>query len=266
MKYVFSIFTLCIFLIVHSPVLSEIQKLGPLSTVPAIPIRSEWNQFKILVWQYQTSVLKDIDLYRQAGLGGFHIDRGAGKSKLVDFSIRERLPYYVDHVADKGFLYLKGNNAEAVTGKRSLATRPHSLAAPKTIEKLKQHIAGNISVTKNGLVLAYSFDDEISLGSFVTPCDVDKHPLSIAWFRKWLRHQYKNISALNKVWGSHFNSFDEVMPKSFDQVRGNAWKPPLSQWNLAPWMDFRHFMDFQFAAVLAELTRYSNSIDPKIPA
>ena len=267
MKHLFFIlFSLAIILIGTPFAFAEVQRVGLLDRVAAIPIRPEWNQFKILVWQYQTSVLKDIDLYRQAGLGGFHIDRGAGKSKLVDFSVRERFPYYVDHAADKGFLYLKGNSVKAVTGKHGLATRPYSLSDPKIIDKIKQHLTQNIGTTKNGLVLAYSFDDEISLGSFVTPCDVDKHPLSIAWFREWLRHQYKNISALNKVWGSHFNSFDEVMPKSFDQVRGNARKPPLSQWNLAPWMDFRHFMDFQFAAVLAELTRYSNSIDPKIPA
>jgi hypothetical protein len=267
MKYLLFIpFSLAIILTGTPFALAEIQRVGQLETVPAIPARPEWNQFKILVWQYQTSVLKDIDLYRQAGLGGFHIDRGAGKSKLVDFSIRERFPYYVDHAADKGFLYLKGNNVKSVTGKRSLATRPQSLANPKTIEKLKQHLAGNINTTQNGLVLAYSFDDEISLGSFVTPCDVDKHPLSIEWFREWLMNEYKQISSLNRKWGSNFNSFDEVIPKSFEEVRRNAQRPPLSQWNLAPWMDFRHFMDFQFAAVLSGLTRYANSIDPTIPA
>jgi len=262
----FILFSLTIILTGTPFAFAEIQRVGPLDRVAAIPIRPEWNQFKILVWQYQTSVLKDIDLYRQAGLGGFHIDRGAGKSKLVDFSIKERFPYYVDHAADKGFLYLKGNSVKSVTGKRSLATRPYSLSDPKTIEKMKSYLARNIDTARNGLVLTYSFDDEISLGSFVTPCDVDKHPLSVKWFREWLLYEYKQISSLNKEWDSDFKSFDEVIPKSFEGVRRNAQRPPLSQWNLAPWMDFRHFMDFQFAAVLSELTRYANSIDPTIPA
>lgn len=245
---------------------AEIQRVGPLNRVPAVPARSEWNRFKILVWQYQTSVLRDIDLYRQAGLGGFHIDRGAGQDKLVEFSMKERFPYYVDHAADKGFLYLTGNNVKAVTGKRSLATRPHSLADPKTIQQMKEHLARNINTTKKGLALAYAFDDEISLGSFVTPCDVDIHPLSIAWFREWLRNEYKQINSLNKEWDTNFRSFDEVIPKGFEDVRRNAQRPPLARWNLAPWMDFRHFMDFQFASVLSELTRYANSLDPKTPA
>jgi len=245
---------------------AEIQRIGPLHNERAISTRPEWNQFRILVWQYKTSVLEDIDLYRRADLGGFHIDRGAGKDKMVEFSIKEHLPYYVDHTADKGFLYLKGNDVKAVTAKRGLVTRPHSLADPKTIDQIKQHITRNIATTRNGLVLAYAFDDEISLGSFVTPCDVDNHPLSIAWFRAWLRDKYGAISRLNAQWETHFKRFDEVMPKSFEDVRARNHSPPLSKWNLSPWMDFRHFMDFQFAAVLAELSRYANSIDPRIPA
>jgi hypothetical protein len=71
---------------------------------------------------------------------------------------------------------------------------------------------------------------------------------------------------LNKEWDTDFKSFDEVMPKGFEEVRKQAQKPPLSKWNLAPWMDFRQFMDFRFSSVLAELTRYTNSLDPKTPA
>lgn len=246
-------------------VFGEIQKTGVLNRVPAIQTRKEWNRFKILVWQYQTSVLKDIDLYRRAGLEGFHIDRGAGEEKLVEFSVREQFPYYVDHIADKGFLHLTGKNVDAVIGKRGLATRPHSFADPNTMTQMMQHIARNVDATKNGLTLAYAFDDEISLGSFVAPCDVDRHPLSIGWFREWLQHQYSEISFLNRRWDSNFKSFDEVMPKSFEDVRRGVQRP-LSQWSLAPWMDFRNFMDFQFASVLSELTRYANSLDPKTPA
>jgi hypothetical protein len=259
-------FSLAFVLVGYSNSFGEIQKTGALNKIPAIQTRQEWNRFKILVWQYKTSVLKDIDLYRQARLEGFHIDRGAGQEKLVEFSVREQFPYYVDHIADKGFLYLTGNNVEAVIGKRGLATRPHSFADPNTITQMMQHIARNIKATKNGLTLAYAFDDEISLGSFVTPCDVDKHPLSIDWFREWLRDWYGQIISLNREWNTNFKSFAEVMPKSFEEVRQYAQRPPLSRWNLAPWMDFRHFMDFQFATVLAELTRHANSFDPKTPA
>jgi len=256
----------CALLLVATNIFAEIQRIGTLERVPAIPPRSEWDRFKILVYRHKTSVLDDFDLYRRAALGGFHIDRGAGWEKYVAFSLEKRFPYYVDHAADKGFLYLTGGKVNAVLKKHGLATRPFSLADPETIEKMKSHMTGNIGATRKGLVLAYAFDDEISLGSFVRPCDVDKHPLSLEWFRKWLTHEYGPIDQLNKEWGTAYKTYQEVMPKSFEGVRGRAQKPPLSGWNLAPWMDFRRFMDFQFGSVLSELTRYTNKIDPKTPA
>jgi len=245
---------------------AEVDKIAPLTKVPFIPSRPEWNRFKILVWQYKTSVLNDFHLYQRIGLAGFHIDRGAGREDLVDFSLKERIPYYVDHAADKGFLHLKGPDVQAVTGKYGLTIRPYSLADPATLKQIKEHLDRNITATRRGLVLAYAFDDEISLGSYVIPCDVDSHPLSLDWFRNWLRNKYATIHSLNRSWNTDFKTFDEVIPKSFEEIRRKAQKPPLSEWNLAPWMDFRQFMDFQFAQVLAELTRYTNSIDPNTPA
>jgi hypothetical protein len=237
-----------------------------LENVGGIKTRPEWDRFKILVWQYKTNAVRDIELYRRLGLGGYHIDRGSGQDNLVSFSMKEKFPYYVDHAADKGILYLRKNEAEAVKGKQGLITRPHSLANPETIALLKRHLRDNIQATKKGLVLAYAFDDEISLGSFVNPCDVDIHPLSMRWFREWLKSRYREIGSLNKEWGAQFNSFDTVMPKGFEEVRKRARKPPFSAWNIAPWMEFRQFMDFQFASVLSELTCYANSLDPKTPA
>ena len=245
---------------------AETQRTGHLQSVPAVSQRPEWNRFEILVWPYKTDVLRDFELYQKLGLGGFQIDRGAGKDKKVDFSVKHNFPYYVGHAADKGYLYLTGNNVRAVTDKRGLATRPRSLADPGIMEEMKEHLLKNVTTTQKGLVLAYAFDDEISLGHFVSPCDVDRHPLSLAWFRQWLEKEYESIERLNRQWGASYKGFDEVMPKGFEEVRNKAGKPPLSLWNLSPWMDFRHFMDFQFAAVLAELTRYTNSLDPDTPA
>jgi len=262
----FLILTLFLWSVGVCPGYAGIHNGEVLAEVPPITARPEWSRFKILVWQYQTSVLKDIGLYRNLRLAGFHIDRGAGQEDLVDFSVKEKIPYYVDHTADKGFLYLKDGNVQAVSGKHGLATRPNSLADPEVISKIKRHIEQNIKTTKKGLVLAYAFDDEISLGSFVNPCDVDIHPLSIKWFREWLQKRYRGIESLNKEWNTQFHRFDEVMPIGFEEIRRRAQKPPLSKWNLAPWMDFRQFMDFQFASVLSELTSYANRLDPKTPA
>ncbi|MDM8551352.1 beta-galactosidase trimerization domain-containing protein [Desulfobacterales bacterium HSG2] len=246
--------------------MAEVQSPDPAEPVPAISQRPEWNRFRILVWPYKTDVLRDFGLYRKLGIGGFQIDRGAGQEKKVHLSIRQRFPYYVGHAADKGFLHLRKKDWDKVTNKRGLVIRPHSLADPRTLAQMKTHLLNNLTVVKNGYVLACAFDDEISLGRMNNPCDADIHPLSLQWFRKWLKKEYGSPEQLNRQWGTSFSGFDKVMPRGFEQVRKKAKKPPLFRWNLSPWMDFRHFMDFQFASVLSELVQYANSLAPDIPA
>ncbi|MEJ5349163.1 MAG: alpha-amylase family protein [Desulfosoma sp.] len=235
------------------------------SPVPHIVQHPDWRRFKILVWPFQTDVLDDFPLYQELGLGGFQIDRGAKEERKVQLSLERQFPYYVGHVAGKGFLYLTGKNRAEVIGKKELSVRPHSLADPKTIQAMREVMRENIEVTRHGFVLAYALDDEISLGSFSSPCDVDLHPLSLAWFREWLKTKYPNIEALNNQWGTNYAKFDDVLPRSFEQVRAQVAQTPIWAWNLSAWMDFRQFMDVQFACVLRDLVGYANVLDPKTP-
>ncbi|MDA3788723.1 MAG: beta-galactosidase, partial [Desulfobacula sp.] len=226
----------------------------------------DFSGFKILIWPYRTDVLKDYDLYREMGLGGFQIDRGAGQHQRINLSIEKDFPYYAGHVADKGYLFLKKENKNIVTQKSSLLERPLSLADPKVIKEIKAHIHKNILDLKKGKVIAYALDDEISLGTFINPSDVDISPLSLEWFRKWLKEQYHTIEALNQQWDADFKSFSDVFPQGFEQIRKNLSNQYFSGWNLSAWMDFRHFMDIQFSTILSELVHYSNTIDPDTPA
>src|SRR6266536_1936685 len=234
--------------------------VGELQSVPVIRQRPEWKQFIILVWQFQNDVLRDVALYDQAWLHGFHIDRGAGEDEKVRLSLERRFPYYVDHAAGKGILYLSSDLQKNLSGKASLSVRPHSLADPKTIEALKSLLRENIATTKKGFVYAYAFDDEISLGALNNPVEVDTHPLSVAWYRRWLERRYGTIGSLNSRWGTAHPSFDAIQPIGFEQARRLNSTPPFSSWNLSSWMEWRHFMDYQFAQVLADLTRYKKNV------
>ena len=240
--------------------------MAAVEPAPYIRQRAEWKRFTIFVWQFQTDILRDQALYTQAGLHAFHIDRGKGKEDLVRFSIENKFPYYVDHAAGKGILYLADSLRPQVTGKSGLLVRPRSLADPAVIAELQSRLRENISATKRGLVYAYAFDDEISLGSFNSPAEVDSHPLSIAWYRRWLAEQYGSVGTLNTSWGSRYSSFNDVAPVSFEEVRKSASSPPFSRWNLSRWMEWRRFMDCQFAEVLSGLTRFANTLDPAVPA
>jgi len=240
--------------------------VGALEPVPLIGQRPEWRRFIILVWQWQNDVRLDGALYDRAGLHGFHIDRGVGEEEYVRLSLARRFPYYVDHAAGKGILYLYKDVQKSITRKPALQIRPHSLADPQTITTLEGRLRDNVGTTRRGLVYAYAFDDEISSGAFNNPVEVDIHPLSVAWYRRWLAHRYRSIDHLNAAWATAFASFEQVEPVGFDRARKSAAGPPFASWNLSPWMEWRHFMDYQFAQVLAHLTRYTNALDPRIPA
>ncbi|MBE3070678.1 MAG: beta-galactosidase trimerization domain-containing protein [Planctomycetes bacterium] len=251
--------------------------VAPAADGPAVPVvvekvpfvrpRPEWDRFLILVWQYQTSAPADLDLYRKAGFRAFHIDRGAGRADRVEFARREKMPYYVDHAADKGYLHLTpGTGVDTILRKRTLVPRPNSLVDPKTIETLRGHLARNVAVTKEGPVVAYAFDDEISLGCFNSPAEVDSSPLSVAAYRGWLRAVYGTVEKLNAAWGTSLKGFSDAQPVSFEDVRAAHTRPPFAKWNLSRWMDWRTYMDTQFADCLADLARYTNTLDAAAPA
>jgi len=240
---------------------------SPTDSVPYIKPKPEWDRFLILVWQYQTSAFKDTDLYKQAGFHGFHIDRGADAAAVVDWARTAGFPYYVDHAADKGYLHLtEGMGVNSVLHKKTVVARPNSLADPKTIETMKGFLRRNIAVTGRGPAVAYAFDDEVSLGSFTSPAEVDGSPLSVAGYRQWLARTYGTVDRLNAKWATAYKTFAEARPYSFEEVRSANSAPPLAKWNLSRWMDWRTYMDTQFADCLADLTRFANTLDPSTPA
>lgn len=136
---------------------------------------------------------------------GFHIDRK--NADLQSFANKSKWPFYVDHAASKGFLHLRDNvrkqlSDEQLKNKKDVIIRPNSLVDPQTIETMKRHLADNVSSAKGSSVVGYAFDNEISLGSFCTPVEVDGHLLSIAAFQKWLEKSYRKIETLNTQYGT----------------------------------------------------------------
>jgi hypothetical protein len=218
--------------------------------VPGIPPKGYWDKFVILIWQHQTDVRKDLEVYRSVNINGFHID---GSSKhLAKFSRENNIPFYVDHAGGKGYLYLKKEDVDKIKKKLSVVERPNSLKDEKVMAKIKGLLKNNISDTMDGLVLAYAFDDEISTGSFTSPIETDG--------------SLKSIEAYHKYQQDVFGRIRYMEPTSFEDVRKTLDVKRLSKWDLSKWTTWRSYMDTYFAEALLELTKYANSIDPTTPA
>ncbi|MGD0092117.1 MAG: beta-galactosidase trimerization domain-containing protein [Planctomycetota bacterium] len=231
--------------------------------VPDVPPPKSWSNFVILPWQFQTDVAADKALYESVNLHGFHIDRCS--DKLQAFAKETNWPFYVDHTAGKGYLHLGGLMGQ-VQRKKGILVRPNSLVDPKTIEAMKKLISENVTSAKGSSVVAYALDDEISLGSFCSPAEVDGHPNSIAGYRKYLAENYKTIEKLNAQYGATYQSFDEISPKPFEAFRGQLKADGLGSLNLSQWCDWRTYMDTQFSDCVAAMVRFANSLDPETPA
>jgi hypothetical protein len=244
-------------------VLVAAREVGAAQQVPDAPPPASWDHFVILPWQYQTDVSRDKALYESVNLRGFHIDRAS--AALQAFARETSWPYYVDHAAGKGYLHL-GKAADAIARKKTIIVRPNSLADPRTMEAMKTLLRANIGAAKGSSVVGYSFDDEVSTGSFCSPIETDGSPGSVADYRKFLERMYLKIDVLNAQYGTSYKAFDELSPQSYEAVRPRLAPGELGKLNLSPWCDWRSFMDTQFAATMAELTRYSNSLDPATPA
>jgi len=237
--------------------------LGIADDVPEIAPPKSWDHFVILPWQYKTDAPKDKALYESVNLHGFHIDRR--NSALQAFARETNWPFYVDHAAGKGYLHL-GTASDALLRKKGIQIRPNSLADPATLEAMKKLLQANIDSAKGSSVVGYSFDDEISTGSFCSPIETDGSPASVAAYRKSLAQRYPSIENLNAQYGTSFKSFDDVSPQSYEAFRSQLAPDSLGRVNLSAWCDWRSFMDTQFADILKELTRYANSLDPATPA
>lgn len=241
--------------------------ISGLSDVGTVTRPTSWDRFRVFVWQYKTDAKRDEELYQRAGLFSFHVDRGVGQEKKIEWAIEQNRPYYIDHAAGKGILHMtERSGLGKIRNDGSLQSRPQSLISKASIKSMTDQLSANMEVAGKGPVAAIALDDEVSLGTFNTPMEVDASPESTYLFQLWLRQRYGSIKNLNQQWATDYSSFDSIKPIGFETVRLKVAKQPFSRWNLSPWIDWRSYMDSQFASTLAHLVRYTNKMTPNVPA
>jgi hypothetical protein len=136
----------------------------------------------------------------------------------------------------------------------------------------------------------YDIRDELSVTVSANPFDYDFSPASLAAFRRWLQKRYASLDALNAAWLTAFPAWDAVRPFSTDEIKARmagridalgrqpdwaavkatrfspeAVREAPERWHLAPWCDFRTFMDDALAETLADLRAAARAADPATP-
>ncbi len=211
-----------------------------------------------------------------------------------------QFPYYVENIVNRGLCLKWNSNVRdwdkfvthwADTGRpNSALVRDYCLDDPQWQGWARDEMLGATRKSHSHSPLAYDIRDELSTTYSANPFDYDFNPLALAKFREWLQTQYRDLDALNTEWDSRFDSWDAVRPFTTDQIKnrmagGEAvprGKPDWQEleklkfdavqahaspvrWNLAPWCDFRTYMDLSLSRALDGLRQAAREVDPETP-
>jgi len=160
-----------------------------------------WKRFPVFVWFHggPPAGPAAFDVLRRHGLLGCNVE-GSGSS---DAAARAGVPFYVDHVAGKGDLYLRP--AEFEKDQQRLAAellafqpaRPNCFVAEEVAARLDRRVDENARRHASNRPLAYVLDDELSVTRGVNPMDYCFGPECLAELRRWLLARDGSLEKVN---------------------------------------------------------------------
>jgi hypothetical protein len=218
----------------------------------------------------------------------------------IGLVLENKFPYYVENIVNRGLCLKWNSNVRdwdkfvtrwADTGRPDSAlVRDYCLDDPQWQAWARDKMMATARKNRSHAPLAYDIRDELSTTFSANPFDYDFNPLALAKFRGWLQTQYHDLGALNAEWDSRFDSWDAVRPFTTDQIKNRmasgvalprgrpdwqeleklkfdavqAHASPV-RWNLAPWCDFRTYMDLSLSRALDDLRQAARELDPETP-
>jgi hypothetical protein len=227
----------------------------PVAQDPKVLLKA-WPNFVYMPWTYQWHIGYTPESGKWSldhGYNGAFIDRQPPAGKL-EWINQFKLPFYVDHTANKGYLHLwDGNELKPhLAALHGTGMRPQPLndALKRNLEAIiKENISANISSPYRA---AYALDDEASWGHFVHPTmwqvtdDKSAYP-------RWLHEIYGDRAPNREKWVS----YSDILPHL------STWS--VADFDASPLMDQWTFNDATWCNFLGDLVTYANSIDPATP-
>ncbi len=132
--------------------------------------------------------------------------------------------------------------------------REPDLSSPEWLDTLRSDIIDSMGKYEPYGPLAYYLADESSLTSYGDPLDFSWSKPTLEGFRRWLRGQYSDLSALNKEWETNYKTWDGVMPLTTSQAQAKG--------DYAGWMDHRTYMEQVFAHAMQVAAETVKAEDP----
>ena len=261
-----------------------------------------WTGYRTIMWIGGTVWEKPekfplfLQRLREMGINTAMVHNDGDPRPFID----AKFPFYVENMVNKGLCLKWNSNVRdwdgfvtkwAKSGRPDSAlVRDYCLDDPKWLGWASGEMQRLVRKNMTGLPVAYDIRDELSTTISANPFDYDFNPLTLQKFREWLKTQYAGLDALNAEWDTKFATWDEVKPFTTDQIKNRMasgaampqgkpdWQAvermkfnPVTasnnrtQWNFAPWCDFRTYMDVSLANALGGIRKAAHEIDPRTP-
>ncbi len=245
-----------------------------LATFLAPANAADWPHFEVILYQAETAA--QIAALREIGVSaGMVRARRDGGETVADPQIATYralgLRFYVENIATDFYSPYHRWQGSAPVNAAFLAAQaqhradPRALApfqrVPSLVDAAAWHVvaarlAHIVETLRADRPLYYDLADEAGISDLSAAWDFDFSPPALARFRAALRDQYRDLAALNRTWGTRYRGWDEVMPETTDQALAGGMA------NLAPWMDFKAWMDASFAEAVHAGTKTVHAADP----
>jgi hypothetical protein len=232
------------------------------------PPSGPWTDYQILVWQEHTPL--GYQTLESIGVSGAMVYAKSGdiSQEAVAARVNGGARFYLENIATdlfatyhmasstKLFDALREQYLSDPTSTAAFIRNP-SLSDPAWLERVRTRLTAMARVMSAFRPLFYNLGDETGIADISAPWDFDLSEPSLAGMRKFLADSYGTLDAMNAEWGTHFSSWDRVMP----MLTSEALK--RTDDNLAAWGDFKAWMDLSFASALRTGTDAVHTGDPE---
>jgi hypothetical protein len=256
--------------------LALLPRLAASVPASAAPTARDWKNFEIIMWQPQPA--KAWKALRRMGVSAGTLTASRDQpptpqlfaSRLAPL-LATGTPFYVENIATDFYAAYHRwqpdhpgtwlfDQARAQFGRDptglSAFMRQPSLSDPAWQARIDTRLAAHVRLFSPYHPLYYNLADEAGIADLAAPWDFDFSPPSLASMRAWLRDQYPDLAALNREWGTHFASWEAVVPITTNAALAR------SDGNFAAWGDFKAWMDEAFARAERAGTDAVHAADP----
>lgn len=240
-------------------------------TVPPSWDSREWGPYVCGLWgnpagaysreylaKHQAARVKDIGVDSIMTTGRWTLDgeqRQPFEMGLRTFPIGVTVKTLSPEKRGAGYLSFKEQKTKYLqTRDKKYLVRPWCLNAEDTRTFTIETIKKFVPFASRYRPLGYVCGDELSVTDHIDPLDYDFGPKALSAFRKWLKEEYGELSALNKTWNTSFADWDAVMPMTAEEVAHRG--------NYAPWADHRTFMEISLSEFLEFTDAELEKLDP----